>query len=144
MKTWCLLSLVCLVSVGCAKRSGPPGLATVPVTGTVTLDGSPLVGADVAFLPDDSPTFFAGHTGADGSYQLQCLKGREAALKGHCKVTVSRLVKPDGSPLSGDETPASVGATEQLPEKYAQMDMTTLSADVTDGGGKFDFPLTSR
>ncbi|HET6879340.1 MAG TPA: hypothetical protein VFI31_04265 [Pirellulales bacterium] len=116
----------------------------LPVKGTVTLDGQPLPAADVVFFAGDPPLAFAGQTKADGSYELQGLAGKEAALQGVCKVTVSRMVKPDGSPVSPEETPVESGAVEQLPPKYTGYATTMLTATVAPGGATCDFALTSR
>lgn len=141
-----LLIAVLLTSLvsGCQKSKGPAKIAAVPVKGTVTLDGKPLADADVVFIPTESPAAFVGRTGGDGVYVLQGAAGSESGLKGACKVTISRMAKPDGSSLAPDEAPANVGATEQLPPKYSQFDLTTLSATVAAEGGTFDFPLVTN
>jgi hypothetical protein len=143
MKRWRLAVLVCAAVCGCGK-SGPPTVQTMPVKGKITLDGKPLAGAEVVFSVVDPPAVFAGRTKEDGTYELQGLAGTESSLAGDCKVTVSRMVKPDGSPLGAGEAPANVGATEQVPAKYSQIDTTTLSKNVPPGGGSFDFDLTSK
>jgi hypothetical protein len=138
-------ALACLAVCGCGRSSAKaPQIQTMPVKGTVTLDGKPLAGADVTFIAGAPPTTFAGRTKEDGTYELQGLAGRETSLSGSCKVTVSRLVKRDGLPLAADETPADAAAVEQLPPKYSRYDATTLTANVVSSGGAFDFALTSR
>jgi len=137
-------ALVLAAVCGCSRSSGPPKVQAMPVKGTVTLDGKPLAGADVVFSVADPPAVFAGRTKDDGGYELHGLAGRESALKGACKVTISRLVKPDGSPLAPDEAPANASATEQLPPRYSQFGATKLSATVGAEGGTFDFPLTTK
>ncbi len=107
----------------------------------MTLDGKPLSGAQVVFLTGVPPTIFVGTTDDQGAYQLQ---GMESSLQGECKVTISQMLKPDGSPLAPGEPPAMAGATEQLPSKYSQLDATTLSAEVGAEGGNFDFALESK
>ncbi|HVA49093.1 MAG TPA: hypothetical protein VNH11_22210 [Pirellulales bacterium] len=130
---------------GCNSSSaGPPQLEAFPVKGVVTLDGKPLPGAEVVFMTGEPPTICAGRTNDDGSYELHGLAGRDGALQGACKVTISRRVKPDGTPLGPDEAPANVGAAEQLPPKYSRYDASTLSANVPADGGTFDFALTSN
>lgn len=144
MRIGWLAALVCAAACGCGKASGPPKVQTMPVKGKVTLDGKPLAGAAVVFSVVYPPVVFAGRTQDDGTYELQGLAGGESSLAGNYKVTISRMVKPDGSPLGADEAPANVGATEQLPARYSQIDATKLSADVAAGGGTFDFDLTSK
>lgn len=143
MKRWLVASLVCAVVCGCGKASGPPQAQVMPVKGKITLDGKPLAGAQVVFSVLQPPGVFAGWTMDDGSYELQGLAGG-TSVEGACKVTVSRLAKPDGSPLGPDEAPANVGALEQLPARYSQVDASELSRTVPAGGGTFDFDLTSK
>ena len=139
-----ICGVICSLAIcGCGKSNSRPGIATLPVTGVVTLDGKPLSGADVLFATAEGASF-AARTKDDGSYQLQGLAGRGAACKGVCQVTISRYLKPDGSPLGPEEFPAMVEATESLPPKYSFPGETTLSVDVPEQGGKFDFPLTSQ
>lgn len=133
--------LVCLAICGCNKP-GAPGIAALPVTGKVTLDGKPLAGASVMFTTVETASF-AGTTQEDGSYQLLGIAGRNAACKGKCQVIVSRYLKPDGSPVGPDEPPALSFATESLPERYSMPSKSELSVDVPEEGGAFDFDLKS-
>lgn len=138
-------AIACLAICGCGKGGpGSPKLADLPIKGVVTLDGSPLAGADVVFMGGEPPAVLAGKTKDDGSYQLQTAAGGEANVQGDCKVTISRLVKPDGSPLADGETPADTGAIEQLPGKYSRFDRTTLTATITSPESTIDFPLTTQ
>ena len=139
------LALVVLLALGgCSRSPAVPATQTLPVTGKVTLDGNPLGGADIVFALGDPPTTFFATTKDDGTYQLQGIEGRKAELQGPCKVTISRMIMPDGSPWLKDQPPAVVGAIEQLPTKYSMFNETKLSADVPAGGGTFDFPLVSK
>ncbi|HWB08847.1 MAG TPA: carboxypeptidase-like regulatory domain-containing protein [Pirellulales bacterium] len=119
-------------------------MQAVPIKGTVTLDGKPLADAGVVFISESPPAAFSGKTNEAGLYELQAIKGGNTAVQGLYKVTISRLVKPDGTPLGPDEAPMNAGAVEQIPAKYARGDLTTLSAEVGAGGGTFDFPLVSQ
>ena len=138
-----IVAVVCLVICGCSKKSGPPTVQALPVTGKVTLDGKPLPGADVVFLIPDPPMAFAGTTKDDGSYQLQGVAGKQPP-KGHCKVMISRMLKPDGTLVPPGTPPAMAFATESLPPKYSMANSTELSADVLEGGGEFNFAMTSK
>lgn len=138
-----LALVVCLAICGCGRSAGPPQVEILPVTGTVTLDEKPLSGANVMFTTAEGASF-GGSTKEDGSYQLLGLAGRKAEFKGKCQVVISRLLKPDGSPVSPDEPPALSQATESLPDKYSLPGLSELSADVPEAGGKFDFPLSSK
>ena|SRR5690348_647873 len=108
------------------------------------LNDKPLAAADVMFMAFDPPAAFVGGTKEDGTYELQGAEGRAANLNGNCKVTVSRMVKPDGSLLAPGELPAMVEAVEQLPPRYSRLEATELSQPVTPQSGTFDFKLTSK
>ncbi len=136
--------IVCLVLCGCGPKAPVVEVETLPVRGKVTLDDEPLAGAAVIFMIDNPPATFFATTQADGTYALQGRKELAEKLQGTCKVTISRMVKPDGSPLAEGEMPADVQAVEQLPVRYSMLDATELTADVTPAGGTFDFPLTSK
>lgn len=133
--------LVCLAICGCNKPASP-GIAALPVTGKVTLDGKPLAGASVMYTTVEAASF-AGTTQEDGSYQLLGIAGRNAACKGKCQIIISRYLKPDGSPVGPDEPPALSFATESLPERYSMPSKSELSADVPEEGGTFNFDLKS-
>jgi len=139
-----LALVVCAALCGCSRTAAVPKVQTLPVTGKVTLDGKPLAGANVVFMISDPPTAFFATTKDDGTYQLQAPEDRAALLKGACKVTISRMVKPDGSPMAEGEMPAMVQAVEQLPQRYSMLATSQLTADVPEGGGTFDFPLESK
>ncbi|MEX2308070.1 MAG: carboxypeptidase-like regulatory domain-containing protein [Pirellulales bacterium] len=75
---------------GC--REGGPEIA--PVSGRVTLDGRPLVNADVSFQPDGAQRASGGRTDADGRYQLMYKRGQEGAIVGEhtVRIWVSREI----------------------------------------------------
>jgi hypothetical protein len=136
--------VVCLALCGCGRSAPVAEIKSLPVTGKVTLDGEPLAGAAVIFVAGEPPSTFFATTQADGSYALQGREELAEKLQGNCKVTVSRMVKPDGSPLAEGEMPMDVQAVEQLPVKYSMLNSTELEADVTPAGGTYNFELTSK
>jgi hypothetical protein len=146
---------VVLVMVnGCSSGvPAPPNLApTVPVSGTVTLDGKALEGANVTFVPETKEGFKGaiGRSDASGKYELNTDvgggKSSKGAIPGKYRITVSRLVKPDGSTLPPDfkEPPMNVGAMESIPMKYSSAGSTQLTYEVPAAGGTYDIPLTSK
>jgi hypothetical protein len=72
-----------LGGAGCGK--------TVGIKGKVTLDGQPVEGASVQFVPigEGQPAF--GTTDASGVFTLSTFKQGDGALKGEYKVTVSKM-----------------------------------------------------
>ena len=65
-----LLLVVASLAIGCNRGPAPPKL--VPVHGTVTLDGKPLPGAAVTFVPvgNTQGTGASGYTDQDGKYEV--------------------------------------------------------------------------
>jgi len=144
MKTWCMGAIVCLALCGCGRSATTQKIQTLPVKGAVTLDGKPLAGANVVFMAADPPAAFVGTTKDDGTYELQGAEGRAGNIQGNYKVTISHMVKPDGSELAPGEMPAIVGAVEKLPPKYSRLNSTILTKTVPAEGGTFDFALESK
>jgi hypothetical protein len=144
MKPWRVAAIIGLAICGCGRASSAPKIQTLPIKGTVTLDGKPLPGANVVFMAADPPVAFVGTTKGDGTYELQGAEGRAGNIQGDYKVTISRMVKPDGSELAPGEMPAIVGAVEKLPPKYSRLNSTILTKPVPAEGGTFDFALESK
>jgi hypothetical protein len=71
--------------------SGCSGNQRAKVRGTVNLDGKPLAGALVEFLPQGGKGQPAqGVTGSDGSFELGTLSAGDGAWPGEYKVTVTK------------------------------------------------------
>jgi hypothetical protein len=79
-----------VTAVGCG------GSGTVKVKGVVTLDGQPLSGATVMFVPFEGQGTrpATGATHPDGSFQLTTFKANDGALPGTYHVVVSK--PPEG------------------------------------------------
>lgn len=141
-----LLSLGAFSGCGPATKAGPSGL--VPVSGTVSLDGSPLPGATVSFIPVDSNagSDAGGVTDQSGKYELKAGEGAGTGAKpGEYRVVVSRLMK-DGSPVMADKDKSPMqlmldGAKESVPEKYSDVLKSELKASVPAGGGTVNLEL---
>lgn len=143
------LCAVTLALLGCGDSSNKVELPkTVPVTGTIKLDGKPLAGATVIFVPKSGTAGIecTGATDAEGRYTLKQLRGGDGAPPGTYSVVVSALVGPDGKPLNlpPDTPPADAGAVESLPPRYSSMTDSVLTATVPAEGGDFPFELKKR
>ncbi len=139
--------LLILVVVGCGGRD--PNLPKlVPVEGTVTLDGKPLGGTSVTFIPTGTTrgNGAMGYTDAEGKYKLSDPRGGEGSPAGEYRVTCNKLVMPDGTdfPMNSDIPPMDSPAREVLPLIYSDMDETTLTFTVPEAGGTADFELKSQ
>lgn len=141
-----------LVAVGCSAPRSTDRPATQPVTGTVTLNGTPVDGATVTFQPiDASGKAAVGLTDSAGTYVLTTFESNDGALSGSYKITVIKTEAP--APSSGDATgeyvpPEALGPEARpaapknlLPEKYAATQSSELTATVKDGANTIDLPL---
>ena len=145
--SFCFVVCSLLVGLsGCGGGAEDTSLpTTVPVSGTVTLKGKPLVSATVTFVPqgETKGVECVGFTDDAGKFQLKQIRGAEGAPPGSYKVVINHFVKGDGSPIKidGSEPPANLGAVESLPIKYSSFLDSKLTAQVNDAGGEFNFDL---
>lgn len=128
--------LVGIAVVGCNSS----GLALVPVSGVVTLNGKPLAGARVMFEPQEGKVAPASSaiTDASGRFRLAvAVSGQSGAMVGKHRV---KITAAQSEQASSDDTLKKV--VEPLPARYNSQ--STLSFDVPAGGTqKADFPLTA-
>lgn len=133
--------LTCLLC-GCGDDGPDYSADVVPVSGTITMRGEPVAGAQVHFAPtDDKGKPANGMTDDAGKYTLKTPKGGEGAVPGEYNVSVSKFLKPDGSPVPEGTFPADVGAIESIPGTYSSYGHSRLNTTVPAGGGTLDFNL---
>jgi hypothetical protein len=149
--TWRILGIgfSALLIAGC--NSSPPGLKLVPVEGVITLDGKPLSGADIMFVPQGETKGQGGVARSDASGKFQLLsqdRKLKGAPVGDYRVVMNKLVKPDGSDFVPDPNSGPMdtgGFKELLPPAYSDMGQTQLQAIVSDGGAtNLEFKLNSK
>lgn len=129
------LLLLCGLT-GCAGNGGEPLPDLGEVTGTITLDGTPLNKANVTFDPesvDDKGRSRASSaiTSADGKFVLQFNSDVSGAAVGKHKVIISKM----------SDNPEEAGL-QLVPAKYN--DKSELTADVTAGENTINFDLKSK
>jgi hypothetical protein len=149
---------------GCAgsQVEAPDLPDAVPVSGVVTLDGQPLEHATVTFAPKKTEGSAAsvGTTDAAGKFELYVVRPGvdpnnplKGAIPGEYTVTVSLLVKPDGTPVPAPKIgsneppppPANMGAMESIPQRYSFPGQSQLTATVgPQGGSDFKFDVQSK
>ncbi len=144
VRTWfagcSVLAGALLVCAGC----GGTGYKVAPVSGRVTLDDNPLVGASVNFVPLDGSkdnnvgAGSYGKTDADGRYSLKLIENDKAgAAVGRHQVRISLAQQSDPSSES------SV-VVDKVPERYRSSE-TSLTFEVPAGGTKeADFKLQTN
>ena len=89
-----LLGSICILQSGCGGSSGDFPIA--PVSGAVTIDGSPLADATVTFVPSmgaansEAGPFSRAKTDQDGKFSLETRDGLRGAVVGSHQVEISR------------------------------------------------------
>lgn len=132
MKRWLTTALVSIgpiLALGCGARSGDqPELGLV--TGRVTLDGQPVEGVVVAFVPKPGRAS-TGLTDKNGNYALTYLGRVMGAKVGAHRVVIT---------TPGQDDP-DLAVEERIPKQYNSE--STLSEEVKPGRNTFDFDLKS-
>ncbi|MEQ1827503.1 MAG: carboxypeptidase regulatory-like domain-containing protein [Pirellula sp.] len=101
------------------------------VSGIVTLDGSPLEGASITFLPEKGRPS-SGGTDKNGHYKLSYSNDQSGAILGDCQVTITTAFEgQDGKQMA-----------EKVPKKYRAPG--ALQAIVKPGSNKLNFDLLSK
>jgi len=118
--------LICFV-VGCG--GAPPLETLVPVAGTLNVNGKPLDGVTITFIPEIAKNNRGGSatTGADGSFTVTDLTQNLPGLAaGKYTVAYSRMRMPDGSappvPKEGETVNPGMIRTETLPAHFQSPD----------------------
>jgi hypothetical protein len=145
-----LLIVIAMVLFSGCGDSGSDHPATYPVTGKVTLGGSPVSDATVTFVPSEGGSPAVGTTNASGQYGLRSFGSTEGATPGNYLVQIVKY-QYEGSGSSADEAsadyqnPASAGGGSQnvLPPRYESAAASGLTASVTEKAGQnvFNFEL---
>lgn len=152
---FCLLAPVVFNATGCGSPTEKPDFVSklVPVTGKVTLDGEPLTGVMINYIPAEGQPggeIAFGLTDEAGKYTLQTqLAGQspedsQGALPGNYRVYLSKLVLPDGSALPeglSDAEAEEQGAKQLLPDQYSSPTASKLTAIVNTEATTNDFTL---
>ncbi len=135
-----LLPLCAILMSGCSEK-GKPGRG-VPVSGTITMGGSPLEGANVSFLNGT----FAGFARTDAAGKYRLVQG---ALPGTNKIVISKIEggaepvvnDPESGMDAGQMEAAAMGSGVEVekpknlvPDEYGDSSRTKLTFEVPSGG----------
>lgn len=128
------MALAFLVMTGGCNRSG---LDLVPVTGEVTFNGAPVVGAGVIFVPSQGGLPGMAVTDAEGQFELKTAN-EEGAKVGPYQVTISKIQtitipQQHGFPVYQTKS--------LIPPKYRKTTTSGLTVDVVDDDNHFEFEL---
>ena len=139
-------ALAAVVVAGCNK-----GPRTVPVVGTVTLDGKPVEGAAVTFVPTAEGQPAMSITDAQGKFTLST--GTAAgAVPGTYAVTVVKMKEdaeaseegdPESEGLMGEENIEVDSDLYVVPQKYSDPETSGLTVEVKPGMEPVNLDLTS-
>jgi len=153
-----LLSALILTAAGCGGKG-----SLSKVRGVVTLDGAPLAGATVSFVPVEGKGRIAsGQSGSDGSFELTTFRTDDGALSGDYRVVVvvEEPNYPDSKTMSDEQKQqARIGTMSpqgkkkqaekkskrppQIPEIYSDVKKTPLK-EVVPTDGKIELALKSK
>ena len=141
-----MLLLVFVALPGCFG-GGAEQPDVFPVSGTVRLDGQPIGGVSVAFVPDGEVAGGGGYAVTDeaGNFSMKSNDGRDGVPQGTYRVLFSKWTMPDGNPIPEGEMAMDVGAENRLPEKYNDSASTQMAAEVQAGeNAPLEFDLQSK
>lgn len=130
------LTIIILTIVGCGDPNMPP---VGEVHGQVTLNGQPVPGCQVEFVPLAGGRSSSAMTDDNGNYVLKYKGNAEGALLGKHRV---RLVTARGATRDDNGRVIQAGVKEKLPKEYN--DETTQEVDVSDGDNPIDFTIVTK
>lgn len=139
-RTFALLLAVALAAGGCSSNSGITSFKVTPVKGKVTLGTEPLADASVTLIMQGpGPEGFAGAgatTDAQGNFEITT-GSQKGVPAGTYKVTVSKVVGPDGKPIVNDPASGQMvdpsSLTELVPPAFNDPKLSTVNLTVTEG-----------
>ncbi|WP_435021354.1 carboxypeptidase-like regulatory domain-containing protein [Tundrisphaera sp. TA3] len=139
------LTFGCMGAESEDDAGGPDFSNLVPVSGVITLNGEPLQGAVITFLPKAwSPGL--GETDAKGEYTVTT-SNRPGISPGEYKVAISLLLSPENVPQgigprsSMSPPPSMLNSRELLPREYTDLSASKLTARVEKAGDVFNFDV---
>lgn len=128
-----LLVVAAVVAGGC----GPGRLTTVPIRGSITLDGKPVARATVLFVPAAGGVPGRGVTDADGGFTLTTFAEGDGAITGKHRVAVSKMKVTGVDATEDGMLPATVSGEVRTiwvtPQKHADASTSGLEVDVARG-----------
>jgi hypothetical protein len=135
------------LALGCGRGGPSVPSNLVAVAGAVMMDGKPLPGASVSFLPREQTKGTGGFavTDGEGKYEVRHPSNEPGIEPGTYTVVFSKLAQPDGSPIPPGKDAADVDAREQLPPKFTNPNSPKSQVvTVPAVGGTFPFELKTK
>jgi len=135
-----VLAIPCAVLflLGCGgedpwKKNRPK---TVPASGTVTLNGKPLVDAQVVLVPTTGSTGCSGKSGDKGTFELAAFAPDPGVVPGSYKVMIVKSEFPNSPDPNAPENNKALYAKLLVPKKYTDPETSGLSVDIPEAGKK--------
>lgn len=136
---WLCFAGLAAAAVGCGKNPAYEGEPRISLSGRVTLDGAPIDGGTISFVPQLPGKRVAGGPIVNGSYTIPENQGVHV---GQYRVEI-RCQKPTGKKYKDPDTGELVDVTkESVPPKFNIQ--SSLSASVKEEQPALDFDLKSR
>ncbi len=113
-----LAATLCLLTLPLLTGCGDPGIGAIPVSGTVTVDGTPMEGVMVVFNPVEGTRAASGRTDAEGKFSLTTEINGDGALPGEYKISITKHLAAE------DDLPAEVDPDDEssLDNIYGKLD----------------------
>ena len=155
LKTRFVTGLVLVFSCcvyGCSGDSDAPVENLVSGSGTIKLDGEPAANVRIRLTPINETISVGGAwavTNDDGTFKLTHWTDEEGIGPGSYLISFSRLLKPDGTPLGDNDSPALVQARETIANAWSNPEPDQMSAsmrrvDIPESGkADIDFMITA-
>lgn len=137
-----VVAVLVAISAGC-------GNGLVPAEGLVLLDGSPVVGATVTFIPQGPGRPASARTGPDGRFVASLPAGAPGVPPGDYRVVVMLLKQQSPNAAGGADADTASGEggppVEYLvPKRYSDPETSGLSAALARGARDLSFELSSE
>lgn len=143
----CGVVVVLLASLAGCPASGPK---TVPVNGTLNIDGKPANSIGIDFVPVETGVATASGSVEDGQFTLfSGVEGKQGAMPGKYKVVLrdmdgsaeaaAALYKAGGDAASRKPKPRK----PPFPEKYLDSRTSDKEVEVPPGGGSITIEISS-
>lgn len=135
---------------GCSTVEAGPQEDLVPVSGTMTIDGKPVEGVMVSFIPTGTGNMAhrgSAVTDSDGQFEMLNYQNKDGLPPGDYLVVFSLWALPDGSSPPDDVPPATSGAIQAIPPNWRDAARAGKHNKITvpnDGKTDFVFKVTSK
>ena len=128
------LSIVC--SIPLLQGCGGPASSTVPISGTVSVEGQPVEGGLITFISVDGEAPAAGAPIQDGAYQAEVEPGEKKVMVLGTKVVGEEYILK-GVPDSGTRQKIETITHPNYNAKH----LTPLTATISDSNEEMNFDL---